>query len=249
MIITTRRKKFMRVADVFFSDGVISEQPEADVVQYVQTSKSGPGFSPFHTLVVDLTVPKEEIFARFERNTRYEINRATKQDGLQAALLLRLEAGTLEEFRDYYDAFAAVKKLPACNLEKLVALNRAGALAISRVWSEDGRLLSYHAYVTDGGRARLLYSATHSRLCGDSAIRAMMGRANRYLHWQDIILFQAQGFTRYDLGGISDGSDPETKGIDNFKRGFGGEEVTEYNAVQGISLLGKLACRLMGRLS
>ena len=47
---------------------------------------------------------------------------------------------------------------------------------------------------------RLLYSASHFRATSDSGERNRIGRANRLLHWHEIITLKDLGFELYDLG-------------------------------------------------
>ena len=96
-------------------------------------------------------------------------------------------------------------------------------------------------YITDGFRARLLYSASHFRSY-DKNYRALIGRANRFLHWEDMVHLKKYGMSIYDMGGIGANS------IAGFKKGFGGTEVTEYGRYEPRTLLGKLSLRYLQRV-
>ena len=79
----------------------------------------------------------------------------------------------------------------------------------------------------------------------DKTERSMIGRANRWLHWRDIAAFKEQGYAIYDLGGWYAGSgDYEKLSINKFKEGFGGVIQINYNAVEPISLKGKVYLEL-----
>ena len=89
-----------------------------------------------------------------------------------------------------------------------------------------------HSYIIDreDKRVRLLHSASDFRSLSTSQERAIIGRANRFLHYSDIIYFKNNGFFIYDFGGISlDKNDAEQLKISEFKRGFGGVLVEESN--------------------
>ena len=53
-----------------------------------------------------------------------------------------------------------------------------------------------------------------------------------------MVYLKRNGFAFYDLGGISRSS--ELQNIDQFKQKFNGVEVEEYNALHGVSAIGKL---------
>ena len=121
------------------------------------------------------------------------------------------------------------------NLEQMRAYAREGALYCSRV-RKDGEDLVYHSYLADETCARLLHSVSDFRESQDGAL---ISRANRGLHWEDMKRFAKKGLSVYDWGGIPNPEAPN--GIDQFKIKFGGEPVTYYNAIEGRSVLGKLA--------
>jgi len=73
----------------------------------------------------------------------------------------------------------------------------------------------------------LLYSAT---TVNSKVSKSEIGRANRFLHYEDIKYFKELGYRFYDLGGIAkDTQDDKLQGINKFKEGFGGELVRQYN--------------------
>jgi len=75
-----------------------------------------------------------------------------------------------------------------------------------------------------------VHSVTVQRDAADSGISHLAGRANRYLHWADIVHFRAHGVHTYDFGGWYEGhDDKERLGINEFKEEFGGRVVCEHN--------------------
>ena len=121
----------------------------------------------------------------------------------------------------------------------------SSALLLSSIADADGRLLTAHAYVKDSssGRVRLLYSASHFRARSDSGERDKIGRANRLLHWHEIVTLKDLGFELYDLGGIPlESADQEKNDIARFKLEFGGELLIEYNGVLPTNVVGEVLC-------
>lgn len=56
-----------------------------------------------------------------------------------------------------------------------------------------------------------------------------------------MLIMKNAGLKIYDFGGIS--RKKELQGIDDFKRMFGGVESEEYNAILGVSWIGRLAVK------
>src|SRR5262245_42616178 len=100
------RRKFVTIAECWHS-----EQPRAsraDIVRYFQQAdpRDGMRCREFHTILIDLTQDPSVLLSAMKRDTRYEIRRAAK-DSLVYHWSNGLDDASLEEFCDYYDAFAS----------------------------------------------------------------------------------------------------------------------------------------------
>ena len=145
----------------------------------------------------------------------------------------------LDEFRAFYDAFAGQKSLSLSDHQWLLAACEARQLVLT-VACCGAESLVWHAYVLSGTTARLQYSGSCFRN-RESEYRARVGRANRWLHWKDMLLLKAMGAQRYDWGGLfEDESVPERAGINNFKKGFGGQQERTYDCTVPTSRRGRL---------
>ena len=173
----------------------------------------------FTTLHNNLLEDADVLFSKIAKNTKYKINRAMKE-GVETG------KASLEEFLPFFNDFA-----PTRNLKKLTRNNLKAykdALIITKTFQNE-TVFAMHAYVVDKeeGRARLLYSATVNRDTSSIDLN-MVGRANRLLHWKDMLMFKDLGLSIYDWGGIA--GDPEAKetaGIDSFKMAYRGIPVEE----------------------
>ena len=249
MIAITRYKYGLPISDIYFAESVHERRSRSTLCVFQQAARQHPLLRPFQTSVIDLTAPVEDISAPISKNTHYKIRRA-EREGLTPRLVMdpTVEDGRL--YADYHDTFAQHKGLPPCNRAKLKALCESSALLLSSVSDADGNRLSAHAYVKDSslGRVRLLYSASHFRAMADSAERNKIGRANRLLHWHEILTLKSLGFRLYDLGGIPlDSSDQAKNDIARFKLEFGGEMLIEYNGVLPANAVGRLLLPLARR--
>jgi hypothetical protein len=200
---------------------------------------------PLHSLKTDLAAPAELIAAGFAESCRRQIRRAGN-DGLRHQVFAGAVDG-LEEFAKFYDVFARQKGVWLIDRHWLAQAAAARQLALSCV-SRDGERLVWHAHLCAGRTVQLAYSASWFR-AGDRDYRSLVARANRWLHWRDMLGFRDAGALHYDWGGMfEDESTPERAGINRFKRTFGGEPVLAYECTVPASLRGRLWLSVRGVL-
>jgi hypothetical protein len=199
-----------------------------DIVREWQYSGRKKFSTDFFTLCINLNDDEDSIFSRFEKNTRYKINRAKNRDKI---ITQTLEAQSEKgRFRDFYNEFAASKGLASLGEAEIDLLIAHGMFVIRSASWNNGTIV-YHSYIKSNGRARLAHSASLFRDSHDSSYRNMIGRANRLLHWDDIVYFKNLKLSMYDLGGISmDSKNKEAVAINQFKECFGGFVVKEYKS-------------------
>lgn len=237
------RGRFATYGELWFD-----EQPQGaahvDVLMFRQRSSplAGQVCLPFLSLVNDLSASEQTLMAGFGKTNRYKIKRAASKDGLSAEWLADPQA-QLDSFVHFYDEFARQKGLQAAYRRGLDAACVSGHLVLSHA-SKDTRTLVWHAYMTHGQKIALLHSASLLRGVknGDGALLA---RANRWLHWRDMLHFKEAGLRLYDWGGLfADESNPARAGINRFKREFGGQPVCTYNCSVAVTMKGRAYLKL-----
>jgi len=214
--------------------------PDVDVLvyRYRSTPIAAAHSSPLHSLRTDLTAPAEAVLARFDETCRRQIRRAGREDSLCYELSAEPSA-VLGEFADFYDVFARQKHLWLADRHWLTRTAEAHQLALSRV-VRSGETLVWHAHLLAGHSAQLAHSASWFR-DADGDHRSLVARANRWLHWQDMLAFKAAGALHYDWGGMfADESTAERAGINRFKRSFGGTPVLAYECSVPVTLRGRV---------
>ena len=184
------------------------------------------------TLRNDLRLSEEELLKAFESNVRNEVRRA-KRDGCECEVVSSLERpipmGLIREFDVVHIEMNKQKGLPYASLAKeLMQYNEQGVLIVSMAYINGG-VVAYHVYLCGDDIARLMYSVSSFRNITDSKEKTAIGRANRLLHFEDMIYFKENGYSIYDWGGYS--MDETLAGINAFKRGFGGVLVPSYYVV------------------
>jgi hypothetical protein len=236
LIYTNKRKSLTAVKYglTFFDE--FYTNPKVDIIREFQYTKKRRFSEEFYTLFIDLKESEDSIFSHFEKNTKYEINRANKKDNIDTTTLDAQK--NKQRFYEFYNKFATLKNLQPIGTEEVDLLIDSNMFTI-RVASFDNDYIVFHSYVTANGRARLMQSASLFRESDENSYRNLIGRANRLLHWEDIRYFKQQGYLIYDFGGIAvDINDEEKRAINKFKECFGGSTVKEYKSFVPLTFKG-----------
>ncbi|MDR2210657.1 MAG: hypothetical protein LBO65_04210 [Spirochaetaceae bacterium] len=247
-----RTKGGFKVAELWY-DPLEKPAKKVDVLRcrFVPTvAKNAFSVEEKYTLVTDLSKPQEELFSRIHKNTRYEINRAQGRDGIDCFTFFEPqeqhgEAGMdkenkrkLLQYVEFFNGFAASKRRTPVDPGEFDQFCSAGALYI-RCAAKDSQPVVMHAYIVSDGIARLHQSASHFRDREDQESRNLTGRANRLLHWDDMLYFKNRGILFYDYGGVYGGhTDREKLAIAQFKLAFGGVKKREYIYIVPVSAAG-----------
>lgn len=118
-----------------------------------------------------------------------------------------------------YNKFADNKKITKMNTFRLEAFGEN--CLISELVIEGSS--SYHIYISDGSRCRLLYSWRETLKSADKIILAAINKLHTVI---DIEKIKEYEMKTYDFGGWSE---KKERGIDKFKTQFGGTITVEYN--------------------
>jgi hypothetical protein len=174
----------------------------------------------FHTKVLFLKKEENHLFSNLSKNTRSEIRRAAKI-GLVCSDSIDISCAA-----QFFNTFAASRNIVQFDSLKF----SSEKLFVTQVCHEN-TILSVHIYLVDKdvGCARLLHSGTIIDPPPHIS-NALIGMANRSLHWWDITRFKDAGLDIYDLGGYAINSTDKTLvGINRFKDSFGGSLVAYYH--------------------
>jgi hypothetical protein len=211
-----------------------------DIIRYRRRHApiAGSRHTPFLSLITDLCAEEDAITARFGKDCRYKVRRAESKDGLTMEFIVD-PRGRLGEFRAFFDAFAQQKSHEPCDYPWLLAACNAHQLVLTSA-SQNGEALVWHAYILCGQTAWLQYTGSCFRN-RENDYRALVGRANRWLHWKGMLRFKQMGLERYDWGGLfEDESDPDGAGINEFKLSFGGLRERTYDCTVPVTLRGRI---------
>jgi len=222
-----RRAGVLEIVHKYYSDGIdFGDMFRLAVYYQARVGKKPPGFvsKAFYTIVNPLDISEEEIFKRFTRTVRNEVRRCEKEN-VQCGLI-----ENADEFRRFHNDFAAAKGTYLADKGLIDGYKENLVITCAK---RDGKVLAAHAYLCDrgAGTVRLLFSS-NARLTERFDVN-LVGRANKFLHFRDMLYFKEHGYAVYDFGGFAyNTSDKERQGINSFKRSFGGELVqhTDYQS-------------------
>ena len=214
-----------------------------DVVKFMRVDKSTLDRIQIedlqHTLITDLNMSEEMLLQCCRKNYRYEIRKA-KKEKIEIIFYTKqlLTDSILQDLKQVYynfcDACGNQELKDIYDEEQLKDINSANGLVVTKAVYEKGNV--YHVYVCDEQNVMLMYSASDFR--NPEVDRNLAGRANKLLHYEDMLYFKKIGKVSYDWGNISSVEKPN--GIDTFKMGFGGENKEIYNIMIPQTIWGKL---------
>ncbi len=190
---------------------------------------------PRSTIILDITVPEEDILARMKQKTRYNIRLASRKG-------VRVREGSIEDLPAFYGLLKVTSKRDRFGIHtfdyyrRALELFRPSGDAVLLLAEYEGEILAGLISFKWGRRAFYMYGAS------SNLHRNLM--PNHLLQWEAIRWARSAGCLTYDLWGIPDevGKDPQRYweeppersdglwGVYRFKRGFGGTLVRYVGA-------------------
>ncbi len=233
-------KKGIKIRAIWFATKrEIKLEKECDIAFYHQASFYEQKRCTQHcTLVSNLQLNEEELFAKLHSNERRQVRNAQR---IQMSYEI-INSNELKEFIIQYNLFAKSKGLNTYNTPLMNAYNKQNRLTVTKV-SINKEPLIYMTYIDDGNCVRGLISANNYRLQNNPIDKKNFGMASRYLHWSSMLYFKQRGFKKFDWGGYS--TSQETKNIAQFKEAFGGQLEYSNNILMPCSMVGKIILYLL----
>jgi|KBSMisStaDraftv2_1062788.scaffolds.fasta_scaffold00187_17 lipid II:glycine glycyltransferase (peptidoglycan interpeptide bridge formation enzyme) len=174
-----------------------------------------------HTVENDLKQGKDSLFGNFSKDYRRQIRKA-EEEGMECSF-----REDIDEFVRIYNEFAASKKVNLTSRQRIEEMKEFFQMSFV---SYQGITLAAHSYLMDKDLriVRAYHSATQ-RLSGEFD-KNLVGRANKLLHYKDMLHYKELGYEIYDFGGYTqDAQDKGLQGINEFKLNFGGTIVSCNN--------------------
>jgi peptidoglycan pentaglycine glycine transferase (the first glycine) len=181
--------------------------------------KSPIDLEPMRTLIINLSLSKEEILAQMKPKGRYNI-KVAQRHGLSIASS-DLRSG-LNDFLKFYRQTVNRKQFEGKDEKYFIDLANATDAKTARMFfAKDGHeILAVAIIIFYGNTATFLFGAS-----SDSSREKM---APYLLHWEIICQAKEMGFQEYDFYGIvpdENDLDHPWQGFTTFKKKFGGKEI------------------------
>lgn len=194
-----------------------------------------------HSLQIDLTEEESAIFGRFSSSTRNQVNRA-KKEGVVFESWTEPPGRIIDEFFSFFGEFERERGLGggSANSEWLRGYAAQGGILLTRASDPGGKMLVWHSYYRNQQWVRQLQSVSFFSSSQEKDERNAVARANRFLHWMDMLECRRLGISHFDFGGIYSGSsDEKLLRVNAFKQEFGGTRTLRYHSILPVSLKGK----------
>jgi lipid II:glycine glycyltransferase (peptidoglycan interpeptide bridge formation enzyme) len=187
-----------------------------------------------HTVENDLHPSETATFNGFSKTVQTEVRQAERY-GVDCMF-----TDDAEKFTAFYNEFAVSRQIDATSVKRLQEMQPFLKLSIA---AYNGNWIAAHSYLTDkqAGVVRLMHAA--SQRLNTEVDKQLAGKANKLLHYFDMMQFKQQGYTLYDFGGYANNTaDKGLQGINKFKLSFGGAvTVCENYATYPYYILKKIA--------
>ena len=186
---------------------------------------------PYFSKQVNLLRSPQELKNSFSKQTRYKINRATRE-GIQFNIYKLDTKEEIENYLNYYNDFLESKGLLfRISKQEIYALLDNYIVTYA---SYKGETLVMHCSFINPEQQTVYihHSASHFRRLKDNIDtqidKNFISYANSFLHYQDMLYFKSLGIKTYDLGGYGiDTDDKAILAINQFKDGFRGELIQQ----------------------
>lgn len=254
MIVISKKNKHYSVDKVFFAtnDSIGNYKSTSDIISYFYSDVDPAQYKNFYSAPLfsartDLTKSDEEILADCTKTVRYEILRAQKESVICDFFNSNsISQDCVKELHNNYIKFC--EQTGKTSLEsffsenELLLLLEKHSLAYSVASTNSHKV--FHIYCYDQNASTLMFSFS-IQIVDDSLVadKNSLARANKFLHYRDMLEFKYEGLSVYDWGGLFCSSNPN--GIDKFKLSFGSFAVDVNNVYIGNTLKGKLLVTLL----
>lgn len=187
-------------------------------------------YTPEHTLVLDITKSEEKILAAMKPKGRYNIKVAQKH-GVEVKRYDSFEKIPAEDFDAFYEILSATGERdgfginPKYYYEQLLKIFGATKKAsLFLAYTKDKTVVGGSIVVYEGETATYYYGAS------SNSHRNVM--APYLVQWEAIMHAKKIGYKQYDFLGIApaNGKNHPWAGVTDFKKKFGGAEVSSYPA-------------------
>lgn len=199
---------------------LMANKKNLEILANLGLKKSPMHLAAEHTVLIDLTLPEEELLANMRRQTRYDVRRAGK---LGITVDKSRDKKIFEEFHKVQAETAKRQNFIPPDLKTVLAEREAfgNNISIYTARTAEGEAIAYGMVIQnehEGDYYEAASTLLNRKLPGAHA-----------LLWQTMQDLKKAGCKRFNLWGIAPAGQPNHRyaGVTTFKTGFGGS-VVEY---------------------
>jgi len=232
MLAIQRRVLWFTTKEIYFSDAPVDIDGCSHVeFHYCTKDESYEGFHQTveYSLEIDLSDTEETLFSQMKKNTRNHI-RGAKNQGV-----IITQSNDFIPFYTMYTTLFKQKGLTSLGnrfgIGKLIprsVLERYGTLFYAHY---NGDIIVGDIYL-EGTDSVFSWAGASPRLHVDKTLQKVISRAERLCVWHAMQYYKSHGKRLFDLGGMwpeqEAKNSPMKKGINSYKKGFGGTIVKRY---------------------
>ena len=251
MLRTVEKIAFFSIERVWFLPVLEKVKSRSCVLRYLRveqlSEEEKKRADKAYTIWTNLISDEKELLSCMRKQVRYEIRRALKEN-IQIDVWDSAEEDISQVLHEFYKVYLNFCKVSGYetimkdfNVKRILSYAFYACVIVTAAKFENGAV--YHLYVHDENVALLMYSASDFR--NENVDSYLAGRANKLLHYKDMLFFKKRGLKIYDWGNVSSFENPN--GIDNFKNSFGGEKKILYNVYIPNNIMGKMLIAVKNR--
>ena len=232
---------FLEIEHIYFADECNNVGEQGKLVCYTQTKRPEKQLEGHTTLQIVLQQDESVLLEDLSKMNRYMLRRA-KKEPYEVIVKENPTDLELKEFQQFYNEFAKMKdtnRVRKFHMQTLKLLREKGALVYTKLENDQGDALCYRIYIVNDDMVLNLYTGTAAWIKDRPDLKQQIRFANRYLLWENVMMFRSRGYATYDFGALT-----SVEEIKEFKLGFGGQEVDVYFGYLTDSTLGNLLLRL-----
>lgn len=233
---TTHNYKFFSRGEVWFYNGENFKKQMYLSFSAARLIPTGPvhDIHRYQSAILDILPTTDLLLGGMHPRLKYDLQLAAKKD-MQFIITNTPTPQEIKDLVKYFNSFISSKPIAPLKEEWLLNTSKTGKLFISKIKHQANDVV-FHIYLSDNGTILNTHSFYNTSFLKEDINKF----ANKFLHWQDILYFKANGYHTYSFGPIN----PELKGITSFKMNFGCRAEDNYRFIVTPSILFKLTRRI-----
>jgi len=234
MFLDKYKKLFLKIQTIYFANDLVSSKEDIDkYIQYFGEYKKGENY--FYTSIIDLRETEEIIRSNIRKSYLHLINQAKKKFDIEIKYQDKPSPDQLAYFTKIYNDISEKKGYEFIQFDQLLRIKNQILISYA-LYKKD--ILSGQLYIYDKKRIRLLNSFIINNLNISDEMKIIIGSANKYQHYSDILYSKKLKFEIFDLGGLFN-YNYLAKGITFFKLGFSNNIEISKNFIIANTFKGK----------